>query len=205
MSSLPLVEIDFGGEGRTDAEAARKMILAAGALPGRDFTLRSQPRGREALDRALAGYNAGARFTPILVLRDLDNLPCAAEAVAARLPQRHGHCFLRIAVRSLDAWLMADRDAIANFAKVRAALVPDFPETLPRPKDVLMSILRQSKNRPMRRALGIDDGTVGWQMIGAWSAEFIRDHWDPERAARIGRAPSLTKAMHRLRMAATAK
>lgn len=180
------------------------MIIAAGARPGRNFTLRSQPRGRDALDRALAGYNAGARFTPVLVLRDLDNLPCAAAAVAARLPRRHGNCLLRIAVRSLDAWLMADRQAMASFAKVRVALVPDSPETLPRPKDVLLSILRQSKDREMRRVLGVDAGVADWQVIGAWSAEFIRDHWEPERAARVGSAPSLTKAMQRLRVAAGA-
>jgi len=202
ICALAIVKVDFGGEGLTDAAAARKMILSAGATPGRDFTRRRQPRGRDALDLALAGYNASARFTPVLILRDLDDLPCPGEVVASRIRDRHPACLLRIAVRSLEAWLLADRDALAAHAKIRPARLPERPEELRRPKEALVAALRHSSNRTMRRNLHLDAEGPTWQMLGEWSSGFICDAWDPLRAAKTGAVPSLRRAMRRLALLA---
>ena len=197
------VEIDYSGEGTTDAEAARRLILAAGAQPGRDFTQRKQPRGKEALDKRLQGYNAGAGHTPVLVLRDLDQEPCAHHVVQTCLPRRHPDCLLRIAVRSLEAWLLADREAIASFAKVPLPKVPPTPETLPRPKHSLVQLLRHTRDRETRRTLDLDtEAGPTWQQLGGWSDEFIRLAWDPRRAAESGAAPSLSRALLRLQAVA---
>ena len=197
------VEIDYSGEGTTDAEAARKMILAAGALPGRDFTQRKQPHGKAALDKRLRGYNAGAAYTPILVLRDLDQENCAVQSVQILLPRRHPDCLLRIAVRSLDAWLLADREVIARFAKVPMAEVPHAPETLAHPKRSLVQLLRHTKDRETRRRLDLDtEAGPTWQQLGGWSGDFIRLAWDPRRAAASGVVPSLSRAILRLQAVA---
>lgn len=197
------VEIDYSGEGTTDAEAARKLILAAGAQPGRDFTQRKQPRGKEALDKRLPGYNAGAAYTPILVLRDLDQEDCAVQSVQTLLPRRHPDHLLRIAVRSLEAWLLANSEAIARFAKVPLAQVPATPENLPDPKQSLVKMLRHTKDRETRKALELDtEAGPTWQQLGGWSGEFIRLAWDPRRAAGAGGAPSLSRALLRLQAVA---
>jgi hypothetical protein len=38
-----------------------------------------------------------------------------------------------------------------------------------------------------------------WGMLGEWHAQFAETHWDPLRAASSGRAPSLKRALDRLR------
>jgi hypothetical protein len=38
-----------------------------------------------------------------------------------------------------------------------------------------------------------------WGMLGDWHARFAETRWDPVRAADSGRAPSLARALDRLR------
>lgn len=204
MSRSAPVEIDFGGEGRTDAEAARKMILAAGGTPGRDFTQRTQARGKDALDRRLAGYNAAARFTPVLLLRDLDEAPCPGELVLRCVPVREEGLLLRIAVRELEAWLLADKAALATFAKIDVASLPDRPETLDKPKERLIDALKGSRTGAIQKQLFVGGERPTFQMLGEWTANFIRQAWDPRRAAASGLAPSLDRAMDRLSRVAAA-
>ncbi len=194
------VEIDYLGEGRSDSVIARALIEAVGARPGRDY-FRPRRTGKDALGRRADGLNTGAKFgNPVLILRDLDSEICAGGLVARLLPGRNPRCFLRIAVPSAESWLMADRDAYATFCGLRVGAIPERPETEGALKTLVLGWADREATklaRHMREARG--RGVPDWQSLGEWHAAFAGSGWNPKRAAKSGRAPSLTRALCRLR------
>ena len=201
----PRTEIDFSGEGLLDAAMARKIILAAGRTPRRDFVSSRRQKGKEALDQTLLGLNAGARFNPVLVLRDLDfDAACGAELVATlasnHLPKgRENGLLLRIAVRSAEAWFMADAEALHRATGIPQSIIPGNPETSQTPKPDFISLLRRAK-MSFRRRLDLADtnAVADWPKIAGWLGdEFIPDHWRPAEAAKA--APSLARCLERVR------
>lgn len=81
------------------------------------------------LKRTIRGFNAAAKVTPFLVLVDLDKAGCAPELLAAWFPDaRNPNLLFRIAVREVEAWLIAHRDGIAEFLRVSRHRVPASPE-----------------------------------------------------------------------------
>lgn len=196
------VEIAYCGEGPTDAAVARRLILAAGGVPGMDYLTARPGRGKSSLDGRLAGFNVLARRQAVLVLRDLDSdAACPGALLQALVPRREALLLLRIAVRSVETWLMADRAAFARALGLREAEVTTTPEDLPRPKTEVERLLSKSKDRTLRRRLGLDGptGRTQPQLVAAELADFAATRWDPARAARSGHAPSLGRALRRLR------
>ena len=181
-------------EGLVDEAAVRKLFselsLAAGA-----FYHTSIP----AFEARLRRFNQGARHSPWFALCDLDREECAPLRLRRFLPDpAPGMCF-RIAVRSVEAWFLADRDGVARFLRVAKDSVPFAPEDEPDPKSSLIALARRSRSRAIREGLAPvagDRRTVGPEyalMVG----EFARDHWSPGRAA--DRAPSLQRTIGRCR------
>ena len=112
-------------------------------------------------------------------------------------------CF-RIAVRAVEAWLLADRANMARFLSVSRDLIDPYPERLAAPKKHVISLGRRSRSKAIREGLAPaagDSRAVGPEytlMMG----EFARDRWSPQRAGE--RSPSLRHAMERcLSLAAT--
>lgn len=63
------------------------------------------------LRRTIEGWNRAAKSIPFAVLTDLDMLPCPGELVTSWLPTRHHpNLLLRVAVREVEAWLLADAE-----------------------------------------------------------------------------------------------
>ena len=193
--------VDYLGEGRSDEVVAAKVILAAGALPGTSYGRPS--RGKANLDRRVQGLNAGVAFgRPILILRDFDHdAACPAALVAKMLPARHPNCFLRICVREVEAWLMADRAEYARACGLPIGAVPSRPEEIDDLKAVVLGWVAASRAPKLKRHL--DDArrraVADWAALGEWHAVFATSAWDPVRAATSGAAPSLARTLNRLR------
>lgn len=193
----PLIEVQVAVEGRLDEAVVRRLLLACGARPG----LVRGKKGRGYVLTRLRGYNEGARYGVLwFVLVDLDQQPeCAPELVAEMLSEpADGMCF-RIAVREVEAWLLADRAGFARWAGVRASLIPDDVEAIARPKERLVAIVRESSRRERREALvpHPDSGRVEGPAYTSALTEFVATDWDVEAAASA--APSLARAIRCLR------
>ena len=91
-------------EGATDEAVVQRLIGHSGGQIGSVYGRRASRIARE-----IAGYNIAARNGPWFVLVDLDNdADCAPPLRDAWLPDpAPGLCF-RVAVRAVEAWLMAD-------------------------------------------------------------------------------------------------
>lgn len=193
------VSVNYWGEGPTDCAAARRLIKAVGGMPGGDYSGRRRAsRGKEYLDANLHRFNKAAEYAPWLVLRDADR-ECAAELVVRLLNHPAPKMRFRIVVPAIEAWLMADRDAMANFLGVDIRHLPDCPERVRDVKAKLIGIARVSRNRsikedmlPVARSGRREGPGYATRMI-----EFIERFWDPTRAA--ARAPSLDRAIARLK------
>lgn len=185
--------VDYCGEGPVDAAVARRLIVAAGGRPGTDYVARRGPRGKGALDERIRGLVIAARHgLRVLVLRDLDEDPCAGPVVRRLAPNPPSTLSLRLAVRAVEAWLLADHDGMAKGLTVSPTALPALPETLADPKGELRRIGKISRDSEVRRLCA---GTP--QVFGGLTAALATDCWDPCRAAR--RAPSLARALKRLR------
>lgn len=142
--------------------------------------------GKGKIDTRLHSYNQAAQFAPWLVLRDLDHdAECAAALREALLPETNQGLIFRIPVRSIEAWLLADRDSIASFLKVSPAKIPRDPEILDNPKQSLVNIARHSGRRSIRMDM-VPDPLLSSKVGPGYTSriiEFATNHWMPNIGA----------------------
>lgn len=110
-------------EGQTDRVAVANVLATRSLVidPNRVVIT----NGKQRFDARLPKYNLAARHGPWLALRDADHdadgCPVALRRTLLTMPQSPALC-LRLAVRTLEAWLLADADAFAtHFAVTRSA------------------------------------------------------------------------------------
>jgi len=186
------VTISAAVEGITDEAVIRRLIVHVGAAPGAVYGKYGKPN----LKVKIAGYNNAAKHAPWVVLVDLDqDAACAPPLRAAWVPSPARHLCFRIAVRSIEAWLLADTEAMAAFLSVARAKIPSDPESLANPKEALVNLSRGSRRREIRDDMVPRQGS-GRSIGPAYTSrmiEFASTHWRPEQAAR--RSDSLRRAI----------
>lgn len=149
------------------------------------------------LKSKIKNYNQmGKNGLPVLLLTDLDSDPCPSAKITDWLGHAPSSGFLfRICVREVESWLLADREAMASFLKIKVDHVPLNPETLRDPKGKLIE-LAQKAPRTIRTGMT----PIGRASIGPdyneLLQEFIRENWTVERAASA--SPSLARARQRV-------
>ncbi|MBI3473740.1 MAG: hypothetical protein HY013_20485 [Candidatus Solibacter usitatus] len=106
------------------------------------------------LRRTVAGFNQAAHGTPFLVLTDLDRAACPPALIGDWLPQpKHHNLIFRVAVRAVEAWILAHREEFARLLGIRASLIPDEPDVLENPKATLVGLAAKSRLRSVRDAI----------------------------------------------------
>lgn len=197
------VSVNYLGEGASDEAIARRLIVAAGGVVGKSYLNPLVGTGKQSLDARLPGLNNGARYGPlILILRDLDNdAACAPELLSKLLPDRHPRLVLRVCVRSAEAWLMADATAYARYCGLRVGQMPGDAEDWSDLKQRLVEFANSGSAPKLQRHLAetARRRIAPYRALGKWHSDFASEHWNPDRAAASGRAPSLNRALNRLR------
>jgi hypothetical protein len=193
------IKVLYWAEGPTDRAVAVALIAHAGAEPGPDYSARQKSAsGKQRLDQKLPAYNAAAAHEPFLVLRDLDRDAECAPSLLRQWDQAAAEfmCF-RIVVRALEAWLMADARALANWLQVKEARIPIAPEELANPKEAFLALVQRSTSREIKSDLlpSQRSGRQTGPLYAPRLQEFIDKLWDIRRVVASGRAPSLTKAV----------
>lgn len=183
-------------EGVVDEAVVRTVIAHAGAVAGDVYGR----QGKEYLRQRIAGYNNAARRSPWVVLVDLDReQECAPPLVNAWLPQPASRLCFRVAVREIEAWLMADGERLATFLGVSRNRIPGNPEGLEDPKTAMVNLARSSRRAAIREDMTPREGS-GRQVGPAYSSrliEFVSSSWRPTIAA--ARSDSLRRAIGCLR------
>jgi hypothetical protein len=183
-------------EGDTDLPIVRKLVADAGLEVQHEIDC----GGKQRLDQELSAYNSAARGFPWFVLRDLDrDAPCAGAFVQTlTLEVSRWMCF-RLAVREMEAWMLADAGALADFLAVPERLIPDDPDADDDPTHTIVNLARRSRREAIRRAMVPGRGhsaSVG-PLYEAKLIEFGQTLWSLSRACAKSR--SLRRARQRLR------
>lgn len=178
--------VTAAAEGDLDEAVLVRIADHAGLTVGRVYGRQGKP----ALLRDLSGYNNAARFAPWIVLVDLDrDRACAAALVQEKLPDPAPQMCFRIAVRAVEAWLLADRERVADWLKVRIAHIPDDPDAEDDPKRTLMNLARQSRRHGFKDSLvprpgsGRSQGPLYTREVRAFVQDRVNG-WRPSHAAR---------------------
>ena len=185
----------LAAEGVCDLAVAAKLVEHAGHSIAQRFNC----RGKGNLDKKYDQYNAAAKHADWFVLRDLDDdavcAPDFIKSIKFSMRRKSARLRLRIAIRSLEAWLMADREALAAWLEVPRNKIPSQLERVSDPKTTLVNLARKSRNKELRAQMVPDQGTgasVGPEYEAAL-LRFIEDHWEPARAI-AGGPDSLVRA-----------
>jgi hypothetical protein len=195
MAAQMPVMISAAVEGLVDEAVLRRLVYQAGGA----LTAVYGNRGKQHLRQHIDGYNRAARITPWVILMDLDDdADCAPPLRIAWLPQPARMMCLRVAVRAVEAWLLADQEEMARFLGVAASRIPLAPEAVMGPKRALVDIARHSRRRDVREDMVPRAGSA--RPVGPAYAsrliEFVQAHWRPEVAAQS--SDSLRRCCERL-------
>lgn len=174
-------------EGDLDAVVLQRVVQEVGAELSQVYGR----VGRERIRQGINGYVQAAEYQPWVVLVDLEKDPCAPALKASWVPSPSRYLCFRVVVRSIESWLMADRENLSAFLAVPLSRIPRLPEQVEQPKQVIVGLARQSARRAIRDDMVPRDGSG--RLVGpgynARLMEFAQRHWDPQRGAQ--RAPSL--------------
>ena len=182
-------------EGRTDAPIAERMVRFVGLEPGTVI----EAGGKSKLDPRIPELNQSGANLNWLVLRDLDHdAPCPSELIRNLVSHISPRVSLRVPVRTVESWVLADAEGFAQEFSIDRGLLPDRPDDLDHPKSHLVDMCRRSRQPKIRQAMAPRPNSrrkVGPEYANRLTA-FTRRTWNPERAAR--RSPSLGRALDAL-------
>lgn len=173
------------------ARVLRHVGLEVGNVYGRS--------GRNQLLSRLEAYNRAARNFRWVTLIDLESdTRCTPQFARETLPLPSPCMCFRVAVRSVEAWLMADRDGLAGFLQIPVDAIPHAPETLVRPKLDMVNLARRSRSSRVRRDMvpRPDSGSAQGPAYTSMLQEFVAGcdrPWRPDVAAEV--AQSLRRCM----------
>jgi hypothetical protein len=186
-------------EGDLDEALLRRILdyigVSLGAVYGR--------KGKRFLLQSINGYNNAARYAPWIALVDLDrDCDCAPPCAQKWLARPSARMCFRVAVRAVEAWLLADRERLAQLLGVSVVWLPTNPDCLDDPKRELINLARRSRRRAIRDDLvpGQGSGRSVGPLYTTRMIEFLQDEttgWRLDRALRA--SESLARCVLRLR------
>lgn len=153
--------------------------------------------GNGYLRSRMGSWYQMAQQQVMLVLTDLDRENCLVEFrdqwLLAEPPQ---NLLLRIAVREVESWVLADHVAMRALIGVKGVL-PAAPDELADPKQSLLKLAKSAPKQIRADLLKTIDGNLA-QGLGynARLTAWVNSEWSPQRAAE--RSPSLARARSRL-------
>jgi len=153
------------------------------------------------LRRTVRGWNTAAVGIPFILLTDLNSrYECPAALIHDWLGQRpHPNLLFRVAVREVEAWLLADPTSLAQFLGISKAVIPGNVEMLSDPKAALIDLARNSRHKSIRDRIVPKAGSTARQGrdYNGCLTEFVGSTWDVEASSHT--CPSLERALRRVR------
>lgn len=139
-----------------------------------------------------------AEHQVMMVLTDLDRADCLVEFRDQWLNTRQppASLMLRVAVREVESWVLADHAAMRILIGAKGVL-PVAPDLLVDPKQVLLRLAKSAPKDVRQDLLKTIDGNLSPGLgYNACLTEWVNSTWSPQRAA--DRSPSLARTRLRL-------
>jgi len=156
--------------------------------------------GAEYLKSKINAFNKAATGLPFFVLTDQDSASeCPPDKIENWLTQpRNPNLIFRIAVMEVESWVMADRKAFAKFLSIPLNRIPQDTDSIPDPKEFLISLARKSRSSRLRADLVPPHGATSKQGpdYNSRLTRFVMENWDAHAARNNSK--SLNRAFVRL-------
>lgn len=179
-----------------DEAVLRRLVQEAGGTIGKIYGR----RGKGHLLQQVKAYNYAARVSPWVVLMDFDReAQCLPSFRRQVLPEPEPRLCFRLAVRSIESWLLADRERFAAFFDINPSILPLSPDELSDPKRSLVELARRSRRREIRESLvprpesgrSVGPGYTPWMIQYAQNAS---QGWRPSVAVAASNSLSRARA-----------
>lgn len=192
-----MTRINLATEDELSETVALRLVTEL--LPHFDVGLRLRKGGNGYLRSSLGKFRQMSRREFVLLVTDLDRANCAPTFLASwtsgtALPEKF---LLRICVREIESWIMADRLGFGRLVGVSRANIPRNPDELDDPKRSLLQIARRG-HKSIRQELLASRGAVASQGLGynRTLCAFAETDWSVERAR--ANSASLQRAVQRI-------
>ncbi|MGN8159814.1 hypothetical protein ACS8YF_14220 [Salinisphaera sp. SWV1] len=171
-------------------EAAGDLQIAV-SIPG---------QGYGGLQRKLPELIRLAHSLPVILLTDLDRGTCAPSLIASWCGRQAvpPALLFRVAIREVEAWLLADDERFATFAGVPRNKLSEAPETFVDPKQTLLNLVWRHSPTSIKDDIAVyrAGGPRQGLSYNDRLIEFVRMSWRPGEAAH--RSDSLRRAFQRI-------
>jgi hypothetical protein len=121
----------------------------------------------------------------VFVMTDLDQDECAPTLIHRWFPNINplpASLLFRVAEREVEAWLLANRDNLADFLDISKANFTRDPDTLNDPKYHLLNVIRsKGRKRIHREMLPSGNAHIG-PKYNEVLCNFVENHWDIDEA-----------------------
>lgn len=132
---------------------------------------------------------------PLFYITDLNSAECPPTLRRTWLPvHQHPNLLFLVAVREVEAWVLAHRDSFANFLGIRDELLPENADAIINPKRYLITLASMSPRRELRRDIVPPLNSTRQQgpNYNGCLGSFVENLWSVA-AARL-HSPSLMRA-----------
>ncbi len=146
----------------------------------------------------IRGFNEAAKYLSFFILTDLDRYECPPTLIEDWVNfELNQNMIFRIAVREIEAWLLADTKGLSKFFRVSESNFPFNPESISDPKNTIIQLAGKSKLRRIREdIIPIGPGASIGPNYNGCLGEFVLSQWSIKNAMR--KSKSLEKAYIKL-------
>ena len=195
---MPPIPVNLAVEDELSEAVVRRLLEYVGRAYaiGTTYGL----RGNGYLRKNFEGWNRAARGKPFILVTDLDRYPCPSALISDWLGREgHPNLLFRVAVREIEAWILADRLTFARYLGVSDQIIPANPEAEEDPKRALITAARRSRNRSVRERIVPRTGSTAQQGpdYNGCLIEFVSKRWNIATAASA--AMSLSRTLRKFR------
>ncbi|MFH0867634.1 MAG: hypothetical protein V1904_15700 [Bacteroidota bacterium] len=135
----------------------------------------------------IIGFNEASKGCPFFVLTDLDNSVCPPVLIQEwfRKNKKNKNLIFRIALREVEAWLLADKIGFVRYTGVSRKRIPNNIENINEPKEELINIIRYCRKRKIREDIipKNEFASIG-PNYNERLMEFVLNYWDINRACQ---------------------
>ncbi len=152
--------------------------------------------GRSPILAHINKYNQMSKISPVILFIDLDKDECAPSLMVnypIRDKQPPNKLQVRIAVREVESWLLADKQGIEIYFGIPQNAIPHNPEELDDPKQELLNLIKGKSNADFKREMLPNGKVISGSEYNNYLTDFINTAWDSTRAC--ANADSLDRAI----------
>ncbi|MCX8020097.1 MAG: hypothetical protein N2747_06340 [Chitinophagaceae bacterium] len=154
-------------------------------------------KGIDYIRKKIKSFNDASQFVPHIIIADLDTYKCPKQLISEWIRFNfYENCLFQIAVKEVEAWLLADTISFSNFFGINPKEIKNPTDEIDDPKQFIIKLAKKSKRKKVKDIIPFGSGKQG-PGYNSILSDFIINKWSPEAASENNR--SLHRAIQKLK------